>query len=248
MLIKACINGSRKPGEHPALPLSPRELADAAFFTVAAGAGALHVHPRRADGIETLSAAECGAALAAIRARCPGIPTGLSTGAWIEPDVGRRLALVREWEALPDFASVNFSEPGALELCAILLEKGIGVEAGLFTDADARLLIESGLVSRCLRILLEPREIEPHAAMQTVRKIECVLDDAGVLTPRLLHGEDGAAWPVLAAALQRGYDIRIGFEDTLVLPDGKQGRDNAELVALACERARATGRLATLAP
>ena len=30
MLIKACLNGSRAPGEHPALPLTPTQLADAA--------------------------------------------------------------------------------------------------------------------------------------------------------------------------------------------------------------------------
>jgi uncharacterized protein (DUF849 family) len=205
----------------------------------------LHIHPRGFDGRETLAAVECGAALDAIRAHCPGIPIGLSTGAWIEPDVERRLALIRQWEALPDFASVNFSEPGALELCAILLEKGVGVEAGLFTDADARLLIASGLAARCLRVLLEPREAEAHAAMETVTKMERVLDDANVITPRLLHGEDGAAWPVLNAAMQRGYDIRIGLEDTLTLPDGRRARDNAELVAIAREHADRAGWSAT---
>lgn len=44
MLIKACLNGSRKPGEHPALPLTPEELACDAKSVVAA-AWALHVHP-----------------------------------------------------------------------------------------------------------------------------------------------------------------------------------------------------------
>ena len=50
MLIKACLNGSRELGAHPALPLTPTQLADAARNAVAAGAGALHIHPRRADG------------------------------------------------------------------------------------------------------------------------------------------------------------------------------------------------------
>lgn len=30
-------------------------------------------------------------------------------------------------------------------------------------------------------------------------------------------------------AAKRGYDTRIGLEDTLVLPDGTRARDNAEL-------------------
>ena len=58
MLIKACLNGSRALGEHPALPLTPAQLAAAARDAVAAGAGALHIHPRRADGSQSFDAEE----------------------------------------------------------------------------------------------------------------------------------------------------------------------------------------------
>jgi uncharacterized protein (DUF849 family) len=34
-------------------------------------------------------------------------------------------------------------------------------------------------------------------------------------------------------ALRRGYDARIGLEDTLELPDGRLARDNAQMVAVA---------------
>jgi hypothetical protein len=130
MLIKACLNGSRAQGEHPALPLTSEQLASAARLAVGAGAGALHVHPRRADGTQSLEAADIAAALVAIRAACPGIPVGISTGIWIEPDVERRRLLVATWDELPDFAGVNFSEPGALDLCAALVARAISVEAG----------------------------------------------------------------------------------------------------------------------
>jgi uncharacterized protein (DUF849 family) len=39
-------------------------------------------------------------------------------------------------------------------------------------------------------------------------------------------------------AIARGYDVRIGLEDTLVLPDGRNPRDNAELVSEAMRRVR----------
>ncbi|MDQ5852094.1 MAG: 3-keto-5-aminohexanoate cleavage protein [Chloroflexota bacterium] len=42
---------------------------------------------------------------------------------------------------------------------------------------------------------------------------------------------------MLEYALRCGYDIRGGFEDTLLLPDGRSARDNVELVAVACARA-----------
>src|SRR5262245_29299684 len=101
MLIKACLNGSRQPGEHERLPLSPDELARAAETAVRAGAAAIHIHPRSADGEQTLDPDAHAAALSAVRARCPAIPTGVSTGIWIEPDPERRRALVATWRTLP---------------------------------------------------------------------------------------------------------------------------------------------------
>jgi len=49
----------------------------------------------------------------------------------------------------------------------------------------------------------------------TVRGIERRLDTAGVRPPRLPHGTGATAWPVLAVALRRGYDTRIGFEEAV---------------------------------
>jgi uncharacterized protein (DUF849 family) len=39
-------------------------------------------------------------------------------------------------------------------------------------------------------------------------------------------------------AVRRGLDTRIGFEDTLSLPDGSRAESNAQLVAMALGRVR----------
>ncbi len=236
MLIKACLNGSRTLGEHPALPLTPTQLADAAHDAVAAGAGALHIHPRRADGSQSLAPEDVAAAITAVRMACPGVPVGGTTAAWIEPDPARRLALVQAWTIRPDFVSVNFSEDGTEQLCAALLQNGIGVEPGLSAADDARLLLATGLAGRCVRLLIEPDDSETAAALATVRAIEALLDAAGIQTPRLLHGFEMTTWPLLDQALRCGYDTRIGLEDTLILPNGSPARDNAQLVATALTR------------
>ena len=140
MLLQACLNGSRTPGEHPALPITPQELAQDAQRVVAAGACALHVHPRNVQGEQSLEAQDIAAALIAIRERCPGIPVGVSTALWIQPDVGRRLQQIQAWAVQPDFASVNFSEPGIAELCAHFLSCHVGIEAGIWSVEDAQLL------------------------------------------------------------------------------------------------------------
>jgi uncharacterized protein (DUF849 family) len=64
-----------------------------------------------------------------------------------------------------------------------------------------------------------------------------VLDRAGVKIPRLLHGLNGTAWDLIDAAVKRGYDTRIGFEDTLLLPNGAQAASNVALVTEAVKRA-----------
>jgi uncharacterized protein (DUF849 family) len=244
MLIKACLNGSRAPGTHPALPLTADEIANEAAKTVQVGANALHIHPRSRDGEQTLEPEACGAVLKEVRARCPGVPIGLTTGLWIDKDPEKRLEQIRAWSELPDFVSVNFNEPGTEQLCQLLLGRGIGVEAGLGNADDVKLLLEIGMAERCVRLLLEPDNDETvEASMREVEEMERLLDEEGVRTPRLLHGYNATAWPLLESALQKGYDVRIGLEDTLNMPDGRQARDNAELVAYAFRLASQAGRI-----
>ena len=230
VLLKAAINGARTRTEHPAIPLTPEAQAAEVVAAVAAGAGAIHVHPRDSEGRESLASRDIARALDAIRASCPGVPVGISTGAWIAPDARGRLSLVRGWDVLPDFASVNVHEDGAVELMRALLDRGVGVEAGVWNAQAARTLQSCGLAQECLRILIEPAE-EKGDAMAALNQIEAALE--GLAVPRLLHGLDASAWQFVALAAARGYDTRTGLEDTLRLPDGSIAANNAALVAAA---------------
>jgi uncharacterized protein (DUF849 family) len=238
MLIKACLNGSRRAEEHEALPLSPTALADDGLRCRQAGAGAVHIHPRGMGGHESLEPDACAAAIEAIRERSPGLPIGVTTGLWITGSSARRLAFIERWTVLPDFASVNFSEDGTDELCTLLVGRGIEIEAGLGSVADARAFVDSSFVERCLRVLVE---VEPGAndPIRAAAVIGRVLEGSGIHLPRVQHGHDAASWPVLEDAVVHGYDVRIGLEDTLLLPDGTRARRNADLVAAAAKIASA---------
>lgn len=157
MLLQATLNGPLTKSDHPAVPVSLTELAEDAAACVAAGARAFHVHPRDADGIERLDAAAVDSVVAAVRGR-HGYPVGVTTGAWIEPDVARRVRLVGEWSK-PDYTSVNLSEDGALEVMRALLRAGVGIEAGVWTVADAELLVRSGLAEQMTRVMIEPVDV-----------------------------------------------------------------------------------------
>ena len=239
--MKACLNGGRRRGEHEAVPLTPQELARDARGAVAAGAAALHVHPRDPGGAETLDAAACGTAITTIREACPGTPVGVSTGAWMAPEPRVRAGLIEAWAVLPDFASVNFSETGAADVCASLIRRGIGIEAGLWSVEDVRVFAGTGLAAWCLRVLVEALPPDPKDAVAAAAAIDAALDDAEIWLPRLHHGEGLATWAVLDAALGLARDVRVGFEDTLVLPDGRSARDNAELVEAAVRLVRQHG-------
>jgi uncharacterized protein (DUF849 family) len=230
VLIKAAINGPRTRREHPAIPITPAQQASEAAAAVAAGAGAVHVHVRGLDGQESLAPEDVASALEAIHAACPGTPVGVSTGAWIVPNLNDRLSLIRAWDVLPSFASVNVHEQGALEVIRLLLNRGVEVEAGIWHFEAASTLLDSGLADECLRMLLEPAE-EPGDPGMNLARIEAALDR--VSCPRLLHGLGASAWEFVKLAAERSYDTRTGFEDTLTLPDGSPAESNAALVAAA---------------
>jgi uncharacterized protein (DUF849 family) len=236
MLIKAAINGGRTKAEHPAVPVTPDEQASAVVECLKAGANAIHLHVRANSGRESLAAEDVARTLFAVRSASPDAEIGVSTGAWILPDPAVRFQVVASWEVLPDFASVNFSEDGATELARLLLSRDVDVEAGLCDAAAAEIFTATGLASACIRVLLEPQEQEMEKALETVDRMEKALDLRAVELPRLLHGTEATAWSMMDAAIARGHDVRIGLEDTLVMPDGSVARNNVQLVAEAMNR------------
>jgi uncharacterized protein (DUF849 family) len=244
--LKVCLNGGRSRGDHPAVPLASVELAASAAAAVDAGAEAVHLHPRAADGGESLLAAVIAAAVTAVRQACPGTPVGVSTGLWITGgDPAARQSAVAAWAGLPaaarpDFASVNLSEPGWEELCDVLASAGIAAEAGIGSVADTDQLAAAGQAVDWLRILVELSDIPAHEAVAAADEVLHRLDEVSPTAPLLLHGEGSACWPLIAHAGTLGLPTRIGLEDTIVGPDGSAVRGNAELVRLALQTWRAS--------
>lgn len=230
LLLQAALNGNR---DHPALPRAPEQLASEARAAVNAGARSLHLHPYDDNGRETLAAEPCAAALRAVRVACPGVPISLTTSAGVEPDPKRRKLLVASWTELPDLVTANMGEEGIFELCDLVLERGIGIEAGLSSVADARVFVESGTAPRCVRVLVEPPDPEPNDALAHAEAIERTLAAGGVRLEQVHHGDGLASWAVNRRAVARGHGIRTGLEDTPVLPDGRMASGNGELVAAA---------------
>jgi uncharacterized protein (DUF849 family) len=235
-VIKAALNGGRTRAEHPAIPLTPQELATSAKESIAAGAACIHFHVRGADGKESLDPQDVALSLDAIRAVIPGIPVGVSTGAWILRDTQRRYELISRWKTLPDFASVNFIEDGAVALAELILSRNIQLEAGLSDLPGTEIFVKSGLANRCLRLLVEPLQPSVPEVLKTLEGILMLLEKAAIKLPIVFHGLNEAAWRMIDEAAARGYDTRVGFEDILTLPDGSPAPSNAALVVEATRR------------
>jgi uncharacterized protein (DUF849 family) len=232
--LKACLNGSREPWEHPALPVTPDAIAADAAAAVTAGADALHIHAKDPAGHDTLDPDVVAAVLEAVRAAVPGVAVGLTTTASAAPGPAERIDLVRGWTVRPDFASVNWHEPGSPELAGTLLGIGVGVEPGLWQPAAVSAWRTWPQRADCVRVLLEITEdLPPDEAVAAARLLVAALGpDSGGL-PVLLHGEGTSAWPVFEVAVREGLQTRIGLEDALVLPDGSPAHSNADLVTAA---------------
>ena len=234
--VQVALNGDRI---HPAAPRTSRDIAEAAREAIRAGANSVHVHAFDHADRETLDGVACREVLRGIRRLCPDTPISLTTSATIVPDPGERLRIVAAWNDLPDLVTANQGETGIVELCELLLARGVQIEAGLLTVSDAQAFVVSGLAIRCRRVLIEPLELDVDLALRNAAAMEDILLAAGVTLEQVHHGYGPACWAVNRRALKRGHGIRTGLEDVTVLPNGSPAQDNAELVTAAIELARA---------
>jgi uncharacterized protein (DUF849 family) len=216
--------------------VTPEQLATAAAAALAAGADGLHVHQRGAGGAESLEPDDVAAAVTALRdAAGPDVEVGVTTGLWAVRDAATRHAAVEGWRVLPDAASVNWHEEGSPELAELLLERGVGVDAGLWTVDAAVAFLGWPRRGEVRRVLVEAVEDDGDAGVAAAAAIVAVLHRGGLRGPFLVHGLGGSTWPVLRWAAERGHAVRVGLEDAAVLPDGTPAADNAALVAAAAE-------------
>jgi uncharacterized protein (DUF849 family) len=229
-MLHAALNGDPF---NEAVPRKPEEIAREARAAVDAGARTLHLHPYDDDGVQTLDAEPCGAAIRAVREACPGVPISLSTAAMIVGDPDRRLALVAAWTELPDLVSANQGEEGVLELCELLWARGVGIEAGLLSVEDAAAFVAAGIAGRCVRALVEPLDPEVDVAVASSEAIDRLLSDAGIGLEQVHHGHGMPSWAVYDRAIARGHSIRAGLEDSAFLPDGQIADSNGQVVAAA---------------
>ncbi len=194
------------------------------------GADAIHFHVRDKNGNESLFPEDVNRIFLMIREELLGASIGISTGSWILPDYSERIKAIENWQMNPDFVSVNIDEEEAEEISDLFINKKIGVEAGISYVEEAEKFIKFNSARNFTRILIEPQEQNIEEADKIVREIEIFLDKSKIAVPRLLHGFEKTTWHFVRESVKKGHASRIGFEDVLFLPDGRETFSNSDLV------------------
>ncbi|ULH14061.1 3-keto-5-aminohexanoate cleavage protein (plasmid) [Deinococcus sp. KNUC1210] len=228
MFLQVCLNGSRTHADHPRLPVSASEMVESVIALEQAGVQSVHLHVHDASGAESLHPEAVAFTLQSIRHRCPTMELAVSTSESIVKDPRRRVDLLRQWTVWPDTLCTNLSEEGIDDVIALAQEQGVHCEAGLFWPEDIRHLRRLPQV-KWRRLLLEPLSDDVAEAKDQLRALLDELGSPWLPVPHVIHGMNATTYSLLLEGAQRTRASRIGFEDTLVLPDGRVANDNVEL-------------------
>lgn len=227
MTIQIALNGNRN---DKIVPKTMESIIESAILSIDKGAKSIHFHPRDDKGNETFIGKYIDEQIGGLRKNLKNIPIGISTGEWIEPNLNKRLEYIDSWKILPDFVSINYDENGFEKVTNLITKKGIKIEAGLSSLESAKNFTKSNLKGDFLRILIEPQEQTLDLAIENVNRIENHIKSCGIKLPFLLHGTDKTCWDLLKIAFEKNYLTRIGFEDTLTMPNGEKAKSNDELI------------------
>ncbi|HET9821237.1 MAG TPA: 3-keto-5-aminohexanoate cleavage protein [Burkholderiaceae bacterium] len=240
LIITAALTGAEVTrAQQPALPITPEEVAQAAWECAQAGAAIVHVHARRADGSSTQEAAAYRAIIEAVRARCDVI-VQVSTGGAVGMTAAERLAPVtlRPEMATLSMGSVNFGDdvflntPGDMEdFLHAMRAHGVVPEFEIF---DAGML---ATLARWVRkgLVAAPAHVDfvlgvPGAMPGTPEALMYLRSQLPAGFSWTVAGIGAAQLPLTTLAVVLGGHVRVGFEDNIYLRRGQLAGSNAQFV------------------
>lgn len=240
LIITAALTGAEvTKADQPNLPISPVEIAEAAFECYKAGASMVHVHGRKADGNSTQAREVYEEIITEIKKRCD-IIVQVSTGGAVGMTPEERLQPVtlKPEMATLSMGTVNFGDdvfmnhPKDIEIFYQEMQKyGVKPEYEIF---------DTGMLTTTLKLLKKrkfasPAHFDfvlgvpggmagtPEALMYLVAQLppDATWTVAGIGASELNLG-------VLAITL--GGHVRVGFEDNVFYKKGELAQSNAQLV------------------
>jgi 3-keto-5-aminohexanoate cleavage enzyme len=263
VVITAALTGVLATREQcPAIPYTPREIAEEAKRSADAGASIVHIHARTREGGPDWSVETFGEILTEVRARTDVI-VNFSTGA-VGIAAEDRIAHIRDLK--PDIGALNM---GSMNYAIYSSKKKAFYHDHVFANPfrDIQFFLQA----------MNDAGVRPELECFDTGHIAntAPLIDMGVLRPpyqfslimgvlggipgttRHLQNQvdtlpNGSLWQVIgiglnqwalaASALAMGGNVRVGLEDNFYVEEGRMAASNGELVEKAARLAADIGR------
>jgi uncharacterized protein (DUF849 family) len=250
-IISAALTGVLATREQcPAIPYTPMEIAEEAKRAAEAGAAIVHIHARKPDGGPDWSVETFAEIFSEVRARTDAI-INFSTGAvGIPPE--ERIAHIRDLK--PEMAALNM---GSMNYAIYSEKRKVFYHDHVFANPfhDIQFFLET-MNAAGVRPEMEcfdaghignTRPLIDMGVLQAPLQFSLIMGVLGGIpgtTRHLVDQVDGLPagshwqvigiglnqWPLVAAAITMGGNVRVGLEDNFYVEEGKMARSNGELV------------------
>jgi 3-keto-5-aminohexanoate cleavage enzyme len=240
LIITAALTGAEVTRQlNPNLPVSPAEIAEAAYHCHEAGASIVHLHVRNEDETPTQAVEVFKETVDLIKARC-NVIIQVSTGGAVGMTAEERLQPVylKPEMASLTAGSVNFGDdvflnpPAYLEKFAkVMQEQGVKPEIEVF---------EAGMINNALQLvkkglLSEPLHYDfvmdvPGGIPGTVKNLLYLVESIPPGSTWTVAGMGRTELPLGTVAIIIGGHVRVGFEDNIYYKKGVLADSNAQLV------------------
>jgi uncharacterized protein (DUF849 family) len=263
VIVTAALTGVLATREQcPAIPYTPREIGEEASRAVDAGAAIVHIHARNPQGGAEWSVETFAEIFNEVRARTDVI-VNFSTGAVGIP-AEERVAHIRELR--PEMAALNM---GSMNYAIYSEKKKAFYHDHVFANPfrDIQMFLET-MKSAKVRPEMEcfdaghignTRPLIDMGVLDAPYQFSLIMGVLGGIPGTTRHLVDQVdslpqgshwqvigiglnQWPLVAAAIAMGGNVRVGLEDNFYVEQGKMAKSNGDLVEKACRLARDLGR------
>lgn len=241
--IMVAPNGARRSKrDHPALPITLAETVAVARSCHRTGANALHLHLRDERGEHSLDAGRYLEALVELRRCVPDMAVQITTEAAGRYSVAGQLACLRA--VRPQWASISVREVArdpdlAAKVYAQCADNGTLVQHILYDVSDAVLLSlwkESGIIPKGPDSVLCVLGRYSDPATSDYATVDPFLAALGPDTSFMACAFGAGEHACLIEAAQKGFDIRVGFENSLSNAVGIRWQNNEASVQALVEQ------------
>lgn len=252
LIITACLTGAEVTKEQqPNLPITPDEIAEAAYECYLSGASMVHVHARDNKGNPTQDYEVYKEIKEKIEAKCNIIFQPSTGGAvWHTPE--QRMQPI---ELSPEMATLSMGTCNFADDVFMNTEENIRLFAKRMNELGVKPELEcfeKGMVDTAIRfakkgIINTPMHFDfvlgvPGAMGGELRDLLYMVETIPAGSTWTVAGVGRYQLPLNMAAIILGGHARTGFEDNIYYTKGEMAKSNAQLVERIARLSREFGR------